>query len=190
MQENRIDGGIAGACLRDAVPTRSTVRGLGLCDVLSVELEPCQIAGAIEHLEERREPLNEAFEQARTRWDAIAESERASMRELEHELSKSAYALRILTMLRGQLPTPHHPDPIMLVGPASMVSGMIAAAARNAVDDLGELIRESPKIDQEAHARLRAAVAAVAAWVETYVDCEAMEWFTFDAPYDPLDPAV
>jgi hypothetical protein len=103
---------------------------------------------------------------------------------------KSAYALRLRTMLRRQLPTADHPESVTLVGPASTVSDMIAAAARNAVDDLGELIRESPKTGGEAQARLRTAVAAVAAWVETYVDCEALEWFTFDPPYDPADPAI
>ena len=190
MQDNRIDGGIAGACLHNAVPTRSTVRGLGLCDVLSVELEPCQIAGAIEELEARRGPLNEAFEQARTRWDTIADGERASVRELEHQLSRSAYALHIVSMLRGQLPTVDHAEPVALVGPASTISDLIAAAARNAVDDLGELIRESPKVDQGAQAKLRLAMAAVAAWSETYIDCAAIEWFTFDPPYDPLDPTL
>jgi hypothetical protein len=54
MQENRIDGGMLGVRLGVAVPNLSRVRGLGLCDVIRVELEPCQITGAIEELEERR----------------------------------------------------------------------------------------------------------------------------------------
>jgi hypothetical protein len=118
MQQNRIEGGVAGTRFGRAVPNPSKVRGLGLCDALRVELEPCQIAGAIDELEERRGPLNEAFEHARTRWDAIAEKESPSPveRSLEQELSKSAYALRILTMLRGQLPTLDHGEPVVVVG--------------------------------------------------------------------------
>jgi hypothetical protein len=138
--------------------------------------------GGDRQLEERRGPLSEIFERARTLWDAIADSERTGARThpIEQELLKSAYAVRLLTMLRGQLTAVDHSEAVTLVGPASTVSGVIAAAARNAVDDLGELIRESPKTGEEAQARLRMAVAAVAAWVETYVDCEALEWFTFD----------
>jgi hypothetical protein len=65
-------------------------------------------------------------------------------------------------------------------------------AARNAVDDLGEMIREPVKSGDDGEARLRAAVAAVVAWLETYIECETLEWFTFDPPYDPhsLDPTL
>jgi hypothetical protein len=190
MQDNRIDGGALGARLGVAVPNPSRVRGLGLCDVLRVELEPCQIAGAIDELEERRGPLNEAFEQARTRWDALAEqeSQRPTERTLQHEPSRSAYALRLLSMLRAQLPAIGHGEPVAIVGPASSISGLIAAAARNAVDELSELIREPQRSDGQSETRLRAAMAATSAWLETYIDCEALEWFTFDPPYDP-DPS-
>jgi hypothetical protein len=145
-----------------AVPKLSRVRGLGLCDVLRVELEPCQITGAIKELEEQRGPLNESFEQARTRWDALAEQESqgSTARSLEHELSKSAYALRLLSMLRAQLPALGHGEPVAVVGPASSISGLIAAAARNAVDELSELIREPPRSDEQRETRLRAAMAA------------------------------
>jgi hypothetical protein len=82
------------------------VQGLGLCDALRLELQPCQIAGAIDELEERRGPFNEAFEKARTRWDALAEQERGPEAVvLEEELSMSGDALRVLTSLRSQLPT-------------------------------------------------------------------------------------
>jgi hypothetical protein len=103
-------------------------------------------------------------------------------------LSKSAYALRVLTSMRGQLPTASHDKPVTLLGPASTVSNVVSAAARNAVDDLAELIRDSPKTDEGNQARIRVATAAVTAWVQTYIDCEALEWFNFDPCQDPIYP--
>jgi hypothetical protein len=41
------------------------------------------------------------------------------------------------------------------------------------------------KNDGQAEARLRAALAAVTAWLDAYMECEALEWFTFD-PSDPI----
>jgi hypothetical protein len=163
------------------------VQGLGLCDALRVELDPCQIAGAIDEIEARRGPLHEAFQDARARWDAVADWERErGDPTLEHELSSTAYALRILTKLRGQLPTAAHESPVALVGPASTVSEIVAAAARSVVDDLAELIRDSPRSDERAQTRIRDATAAVAAWVQTYLDCESLEWFNFDSDWDPV----
>jgi hypothetical protein len=192
MQQNRIDVQVAGARFGGAVPNPSRVQGLGLCDVLRVELEPCQFAGAIEELEEQRGPLNETFEHARTRWDALAEEAAAGSiaQSLEQELSKSASALRVLTMLRAQLPALDHDKPVVVVGPASAISELIALAARNAVDDLGELVRQPLRSGAEAEAKLRAALAAVVAWLDTYIECEALEWFTFDPLDDSSDPTT
>jgi hypothetical protein len=61
MQDNGIDAAAWSASRGSAVPVSSRVQGMGLCDALRVELEPCQIAGAIDELEERRGPLNEAI---------------------------------------------------------------------------------------------------------------------------------
>jgi hypothetical protein len=93
-------------------------------------------------------------------------------------------------LLRAQLPTVDQDEPVVVVGPASMVSHFIGAAARNAVDDLAELVRAPVKDDGQAEARLRAALAAVTAWLDTYMECEALEWFTFDPPFDPSDPIL
>lgn len=88
--------------------------------------------------------------------------------------------------MRGQLPAATHDVPVTLVGPASTISGLVVATACNAVDDLAELIRESPRTDERAQGRLRHAAAAVAAWVQTYIECEALEWFNFDPDWDPV----
>jgi hypothetical protein len=74
MQSHRTAAGIERR--RPDAPAVTTVQGLGLCDVLSVELQPCQIAGAIDELDERRGPLEESYERARTQWSALPDSER------------------------------------------------------------------------------------------------------------------
>ena len=75
-------------------------------------------------------------------------------------------------------------------GPASALSDLIAVAARNAVDDLGEATRASPSTGEDARARLRAAVTAVVAWLDTYIECQALEWVSFDPPCDPSDRSI
>lgn len=143
--------------------------------------------GRINELEERRGPLNAAFDNARSRWEALAEHERGSdAGAREEEVSSTAYALRILTMMRAQLPTATHDAPVALVGPGTTISGLVRATARAAVDDLAELIRESPRTDQAAQAKLSRAATAAIAWVHTYIDCEALEWFNFDPDWDPV----
>jgi hypothetical protein len=71
-----------------------------------------------------------------------------------------------------------------------MVSHFIAGAARNAVDDLAESVRGPLQAGGEREATLRAALAAANAWLETYMECEALEWYTCDPPYDPADPII
>jgi hypothetical protein len=47
--------------------------------------------------------------------------------------------------------------------------------------------RALPRTDPAAQAWLRVSVAVVAAWVETFIDCEALEWFGVDANWDPAN---
>ena len=77
-----------------------------------------------------------------------------------------------------------------MVGTASMLSRFVAGAARSAVNDLAELALTPVRSGGEAEAKLRAALAAATAWLETYMECEALEWYTFEPPYDPADPIL
>jgi hypothetical protein len=47
------------------------------------------------------------------------------------------------------------------------------------------LLREPPRNDERAQAALRNAASAVTTWVEGYIDCEALECFSFDGDWDP-----
>jgi hypothetical protein len=175
-----------------APPARARVQGLGLCDALRVELEPGQIAGVIDELEERRGPLHEAFENARARWDALAGHERTGQRanELERDLSASAYALEVSSALRAQLPARGGDAPVVMVGPASTMADIVTACARNAVDELAALIGRSPGADESAHRQLLAAATTVSAWVATFIECEAVVGFNFDDDWDPVQCVV
>jgi hypothetical protein len=176
MQDNRIA----------AVPAR--VQGLGLCDVLRVVLEPCQICGMIEELEERRGPLHEAFDTARTCWDALDQAQRDGPlgNELQEGLSESAYALRMFIRIRAQVPAVDHDETVALIGPASIITELVAAASRNAVEDLAERLCEPAGEDPERSARLHAAAAAVTAWTSLQAECEDVVWFNFDKRWDPI----
>jgi hypothetical protein len=187
MQANRTDGEPRCTCRAYDVPEPSSVQGLGLCDALRIQLQSCQIAGAIEELDARHEPLRESFEHARTRWDELAERDGGPAdARVEADLSRSAYALRVHTRLRAQLPTAAHEASVWLVGPGSTMTSLVAGAVVSAVDDLAELVRQSPKTNLQAQMGLRRATAAAAAWVETYIECEALEWFNFDPDWDPV----
>jgi hypothetical protein len=151
MQANRIDGEPLRACDTCAVPEPSSVQGLGLCDAHRFQPQPCRIVGAIEELEARHGPLRASFERARTRWDELAEGDSGPADpRLEQELSRSAYALRVLAKLRGQLPTVAHDAPVWIVGPGSTMTSFVAGAALSAVEDLAELVRQSPKPNPQA----------------------------------------
>ena len=66
------------------------------------------------------------------------------------------------------------------------MTSFVAGAVLTAAEDLAELVRQSPRTNSEAQIGLRKATAAAAAWVETYIECEALEWFNFDPDWDPV----
>ena len=167
---------------RTAARQSPRVRGLGLTDVLSVELEPCQVGGMIEELDERQGPLHEAFDVARRRWDALSEAERDRPhgRELEESMSDAAYLLEVSRKLRSQLPAPADQTGGTLVGPASLVSSLIRGGARNGVAELAEVLQDPCGADEQTQRRLLAVAKCVVAWIDTYVECEALIWFRLD----------
>jgi hypothetical protein len=179
----------------NAAPEVASVQALGLSDVLRVELQPCQLAGLIDELDERRGPLHETFEHARDRWEVLSRDNgvvsprTASV--AESQLEGVAYALRVLAAIRSQIPAPRPDEPFAIVGPAITVSEIIVAAARNAADELGELLRapSSATAHADTSKKLRELATTAQAWVETYADCHAVEWYRFDPEWDPVEPA-
>lgn len=159
-----------------------------------MELQPCQLAGLIDEVDERRGPLRETFEHAHDHCEALSRDNGPALPsaafDAEAQLSSATYALRALSAIRSQIqahPTDH---PFAIVGPATTVSEIITAAARNAACELGELLRAEPSSSPQAerYTKLRELTSAAQAWVETYIDCHAVEWYRFDPDWDPVVP--
>lgn len=64
-----------------------------------------------------------------------------------------------------------------------MVSTVIEGAARDAVDSAAELLRSSTTPNSVADRKLCELATAARAWIETYIDCRAIELYSFDPDY-------
>ena len=167
MQGNRI--GIDGSAA-------ARVRGLGVCDVLRVELAAAQVPGLIAELEELRGPL----EEERLRALGALERSAAASPVAERDVDDVEHRLACLRAMRAQLPRPDTAAPAVLVGPADLVLETARGAARNAADELAEALRRSAH-DPDA---VRERAAIVQAWVDTWMDCRAVESFAFEPEMD------
>jgi acetyl-CoA carboxylase carboxyltransferase component len=90
----------------------------------------------------------------------------------------------VLAAIRAELPSTTPDEPFAVVGPATMVSTLIAGAARDAADTLAESLRSSARPSPATHSTLRELAIAARAWVETYIDCRSLEWYCFDADFE------
>lgn len=173
-------------------PEVASVQALGLSDVLRVELQPCQLAGLIDEVDERRGPLMRRSSVRAIVGTLCQRDNRPVLASVafdaEAQLSSAAYALRVLPAIRSQIPAHPTDHPLAIVGPATTVSEIITAAARNAVYELGELLRAGRSSSPQAqrYMKLRELTSAAQAWVETYIDCHAVEWYRFDPDWDPV----
>jgi hypothetical protein len=139
-----------------------SVRGLGVCDVLQVELSDVQRPGLARALEARlAEVAQGAPEDAPGRGD-----ER-----------------RLLARLRAQLPEDAS-DAFTLVGPAGLVLGLVHRCLVDAVAALCRALPESGPPSLAAEPAHAAAVAA--AWIATALDCRAVERYCFDSEHDAV----
>jgi hypothetical protein len=154
-----------------AAPPPGSVSGLGVSDALRLELQPVQVPWLISELEEMRGPLEEQLQRTDT--------------DEHEELAARRYELRLLRLMRAQLPAAGHGAPIAFVGPSGMVRQLVHAALANAVAALAELVGQGPRRTAQAPTRLRDTAAAVLAWAETLADCHAVESFSLDPDADP-----
>jgi len=151
-----------------------TVRGLGVCDVLEVEIEPVQLSWLIDELDETRGPLEEQLARERASGDTEA-------------VDAAAYELFLLRSMRARLPADADGERVRFLGPSGMVMRVVRGAARDVIAALGELAA-ARELDAQGRATLRATAVAAAAWVETLVDCEAVVAFNFDPDASPIRP--
>jgi hypothetical protein len=137
------------------------VRGLGVVDALSVEVEPPAVAWLAEAADDLR-------------LEAHGEADAGAAR----------YRAEVLTMISEQLPAGDSPgaEPVTIVGPAAMVRRLVHAAARRSAATLSGALRDA----DHAADRLREVAAATAALTEALVAIRAIEGYSFDPDYTPL----
>ena len=150
-------------------PPVDRVCGLGVCDVLRVELELCQVPSLRSEIEELRATVGEAIETMLDRGD-------------EADLDRLRYELQVLDMIGRQLDQVD--DHVVVCGPARLMGEIITGATRDAaatvVEQLGNRARED--------AVLRDAAELATAWVETYAAAQAVEAYSFDPAFDDIRP--
>jgi hypothetical protein len=155
---------------RIADPARlaGTVRGLGVCDVLRVELAPCQRPALARELAHRAAASSRELAEVQSRARA-----RGVRRADTSELNRLRAEARVLAQLRAALPV-EPVAPFVLTAPAGLVVELVTACLHAVVERLGE--------DPEAAGPLEAATA----WMTTALDCRAVESFCFEPGVDPL----
>ena len=164
--------------IADASALSGSVRGLGVCDALRVELAAEQLAGLVEQLEAHSAALQDEIERRRAALMPRDPRGAAQVEEAESEL-------RLIELLRGQLATAGETsEPFVVIGPAGPIGAMVRGAMRHAVEALSGLVLATGRYDAGARDRLMHATAAAAAWVRTYTDAQAVEDFSFDTQRD------
>ena len=165
------------------------VLGLGVTDLLRVELEPVQVPAFVEQLAVTRRVCADEVARDEVRWEAMPEWQRVSrpprVVEAGKDLDASRFNLRALDVIGSQL-RPDGDDLAIktIIGPSRIVSELVRETAQRVVLALNERLEERPRGDAAARERLLQTAVAASAWVETFVDCEAIEWFRF--AIDPI----
>jgi hypothetical protein len=151
-------------------PHLGTVRGLGISDVLLVELQPRQVAACVDEIER----LGRVVE------DALAIG--------QEDDDRRRYELRVLRAIRAALLEQTVMDRSVLLGPAPLVSELVAGAAADIVARLQESISSCRGSDEASRNELRRCSEDATAWMTTYVDALAVQWFGFDPDLDYIAP--
>jgi hypothetical protein len=162
MQDHRTAGELAESPANPSPPI-GNVHALGESHALRVDIQPLQVAWLADEIQTLRATVSEELALARGRFDDLGplgggESEAAG------EIDRRVYQLRVLAMIREQLPLSggavtacvadpwkEHDDraweaaaitaPVTVVGPARAMLVLIRGAARNVGDALGEALR-------------------------------------------------
>lgn len=189
MQSQRTAGAILAPSPTE--PWTGRVLGLGVTDVLRVELEPIQVPWLVEQLDVLRYVYEDTVVRDRARWEQISEFARAArlphVTEVEKDLEASEFELRALDVIRGQLADAGDDETaaVVIYGPSRIIAELVRETTRQVAATLNELLEDGPRSDGDAQARLLRTAAAAKACTERYVECEAVEWFRFDLDAAP-----
>src|SRR5206468_1641855 len=132
---------------RTADPARlsGSVRGLGVCDVLRLELEPIQLARLIDELDERAGDLDTGLEIPGA----------ARPRPADEGMDEDCYELWLVRLMRAGLPDLNHPAPFAWSGPSGLVTSVVRACLRASATEFATLATDLPR-GQGVSARLEA----------------------------------
>lgn len=158
----------------------ASVTGLGVCDVWRLELTAEQWPWLVDELEEVRGPLEEEL---RRLWALQAAGDDP---EVDREVSAREYELRLVRLMRAQLPGADHRAGVAFVGPAELVRELVRGVLRNVVHALSDCVGDAHSVDPEWRSGLVGTAAAAAAWARTFVECHELEAFRFDPAADPV----
>jgi hypothetical protein len=162
-----------------APPPARSVSGLGVCDVWRLELSAAQWPWLLDEIEEMRRPLENALERARTEYDTSPDGEAAA------DLDARNYELKLLAMMRAELPAIPYREAIVFTGPVPLVRELVAGTVRNVVGTLAEAVDAQRMSSPGGRERVAEVAGAAYAWAQTYLECEELERFSFDLEADP-----
>jgi hypothetical protein len=231
MHDHRNESSGATPRRANTPPHVGSVRGLGYVDVLRIELPPAQLPWLVELIDELRRSIETDAGFWRGRACSASDERDGSpdLREPEKELERLAYKLEVLEMIRRQLPAageavvgptanlwdgplddaPPEPEPaeapLVVVGPAAVMTQVIEGAAINAAETLGSSLQgptygvdaprtgamrpsgaSGPGLTPAIAAKLRATAAAALAYTDIYVDLMLQQSYKFDPSYEPI----
>jgi hypothetical protein len=162
MQDHRNDGGEQAPLPANPSPPLSSVHGLGESHALRVDLQPVQLPWLADEIDTLRATIREEHQRAVSHHDELPPSARRA--EAEAEVDRRAYQLRVLAMIRDQVPLSsavvgasiaspwgEHDElawelaritaPATVVGPARAMLVIVRGATRNVADALSESLR-------------------------------------------------
>jgi hypothetical protein len=153
---------------RTVSPARvaGSVRGLGVCDALRVELAPVQWSG----LERGLGAVVATLERRVGELRATGEQD---------ELERTREALRLLTRMKEDVPG------CVLTGPADLVVELVETCLADAVTRVSQRMAASGGGPPRCAAWLDELEAA-GAWVATALDCAVVTEFCFEPGLDPV----
>jgi hypothetical protein len=181
MQDNRNRGAHSSSRRANSVPPVTSVHGLGESHALQLDLKPVQLPWLADEIDTLGATIEEELASARARRDQRLEGDRErrsqEAREADAEVDRRTYQLRVLALIRRQLPvrdqavaagiaSPWEAEsddpgrapteaecPVRVVGPARAMLLLVRGTARNVADALGEALR-GPEEDGDERAQL------------------------------------
>ena len=167
MHSNRNDGDEPPRRRANPSPAVGNVCGLGESHALRAWLRPVQLPWLADEIDELRRPIEEAVAVERARYDQLtaggADRRSPEACETDTEIARRTYQLKVLAMIREQLPIddeavtagvaspwqakdedPNEPGtigpPVEVLGPAQGMLVLIRGAARNVTAALAEAL--------------------------------------------------